>query len=399
MDSALRASMREEVQSKSDYNLTDTEDVRSYLKDHLGLRDFKIESLSGGTANYVYRVTGQGVDAGNSRVLKHAAPQLASNSAFSLPQVRMDFEAKILANKLKDEGECHCTPGESRVEKTHVQTVPLLFYEQDMKLLCIQDAGTRNLKDAYATLSNDQVQEIGTEIGRWLARLHRQTPISSVVDSSDSNNDVGVNIARYTYTNLAETLRRTGHDAELGKLINDYFGGQIKADRGSVCHGDFWPGNVLLQSSLATQGPWVLTVIDWEMVRIGCSATDVGQFAAEAFLLDRFYGNKGLHTAFIRSYLNGGVLNYHWVTRAAIHFAVHLAVWPSHSVHWANRENTQALVDLAATILEDAISDTPDLVKWRVFDGLPDLDKIARALAADRGDPMPDPETVRELQS
>src|SRR5690242_5724035 len=242
MDSPDQATTRRDVRSKSEYDLKDINDVRSYLKDHRGLRDFHVEALSGGTANYVYRVIGQGVDAGRSWVLKHAAPQLASNSAFSLPQVRMDFEARMLASKIKDENECHCTPRDTSNVSTHAQIASFLFYEEDMKLLCIQDAGAQNLKDAYASLSNDQVQEIGTEIGRWLARLHVETPHSSVTEPLDSNNAIGVKIARYTYTNLAETFQTAGHNAELGRLVNDYFGEQIEADKESVCHGDFWPG-------------------------------------------------------------------------------------------------------------------------------------------------------------
>lgn len=412
MDSPNHFTTRRDVPDKSGYDLTDTRNVRSYLEDHRGLKAFHIQPLSGGTANYVYRVVGEGVDAGRTWVLKHAAPQLASNSSFSLPQIRMDFEAKILANKLKDKNECHCTltevsdAAQASTERAHVHTVPLIFYEEDMKLLCIQDAGTQNLKDAYATLSNDQVQDIGTQIGSWLALLHEQTPSSSVTGDSGSNNKVGVTIARYTYTNMAESFRQTGHSAELGVLINDYFGEQITLDKDGVCHGDFWPGNVLLQGRAASQGPRVLTVVDWEMVRVGNGATDVGQFAAEAFLLDRFYGNKGLHAAFIRSYLQSGGVRfgdkdylYRWMTRVAVHFAAHLAFWPSRNVHWANKEDTKPLVDLAVAILEDAISETPNAMNWAVFDGLPSLDTIAREMMAKRGDPMPDLDAIRKSQS
>ena len=47
----------------------------------------------------------------------------------------------------------------------------------------------------------------------------------------------------------------------------------------------------------------VLSVVDWEITRRGIGATDVAQFAAEAYLLDRFCGGKGLLGAFVEAYV------------------------------------------------------------------------------------------------
>lgn len=49
-----------------------------------------------------------------------------------------------------------------------------------------------------------------------------------------------------------------------------------------------------------------MAVVDWEMVRRGCGATDAGQFAAEAWLLERFHGEKGLLGAFLGGNRDGG---------------------------------------------------------------------------------------------
>ena len=49
-----------------------------------------------------------------------------------------------------------------------------------------------------------------------------------------------------------------------------------------------------------------MAVVDWEMVRRGCGATDVGQFAAESWLLERFHGGRGLLGAFLGGYRYGG---------------------------------------------------------------------------------------------
>lgn len=189
IDSAGHNSAKREVRGKSDYDLTDVDDVRRYLEDHHELKDFRLQRLSGGTANHVYRLNGEGVDAGKRWVLKHAAPQIASNPAFKLPQTRMDFEARILANELES------NEYDARVDGPRVQKVPFIFYDDDAKLLCIQDAGDKNLKDAYATLGKEQVQDIGSQLGRWLANLHGDTQFSSVTGASNTNNQVGIDIS------------------------------------------------------------------------------------------------------------------------------------------------------------------------------------------------------------
>lgn len=67
----------------------------------------------------------------------------------------MDFEAHMLTKKKEDENECHCTSVEGSceptIEKTHVHTVPLEYYQKDIKLLCIQDDATRILRTRMRT--------------------------------------------------------------------------------------------------------------------------------------------------------------------------------------------------------------------------------------------------------
>lgn len=392
IDSVAHTAHNPTRRNRLEYDFTKVEDLRDYLIENIGYyKEFHLQRLVGGTANHLYRLTECGEEReGKSKIFKHAAGQLASSPAFNLNPERMDFEFNILA-RLYTEAACRCTTADdfliSNIEKTHVHAVTPVHYERDIKLLCLQDSGKRNLKDAYAELSRDEVQEIGTELGKWLANLHGKTPKAYVTDpkyNDNKNNDVGVRIARYTYNRLSAVLKQYGYDETLGDEINAYFGALIEKDEECVCHGDFWPGNVMLQSNVPERGPYVVTVIDWEMVRVGNSATDVGQFAAEAFLLDKIYGDKGLRAAFIKAYFKTSAVNYGskerlypWMARIAIHFAVHIAVWPASGVHWANREDSRALVDLAVAILKDAATSSPNVMVWRIFDGLSGLDAIA----------------------
>lgn len=388
-----------QVETDLHCDLTDIDGMKKYIERRLGLPNVELESLAGGTANYVYRLLGQNTESeGRPWILKHAAGRLSSNPDFNLPPSRMDFEARILTHKLEDKTECHCTdlePSVATSPATHVHTVPLIFYEEDLKLLCIRDAGNRNLFSAYKDLSKDEVQNIGTAVGIWLARLHTETPHFNATGDSSLNNEVGVMIVRHTYNNLSSALAQTGYDAELGLKINSSFGELLAMDDESVCHGDFWPGNVMLQNSSVTGAPQILTVIDWELVRVGSSSTDVGQFAAEAFMLDRFCGNKGLRSAFLQAYYHARTCDSpsavfqqksrlnKWMTRAAVHFAAHLAFWPSRQAHWANKEDTKSLFDLAFGILRDAASSKPDAGIWELFEGVPIVNETAHD--ADQG--------------
>lgn len=93
------------------------------------------------------------------------------------------------------------------------------------------------------------------------------------------------------------------------------------------------------------------------MVRRGCGATDVGQFAAEAWLLERFCGERGLLGAFSGGYRDGGKeeglgrgRGREWVERVAVQMGVHLGFWPSR-VMWGTREETREVVGLGNEIL------------------------------------------------
>ncbi|KAL8717872.1 MAG: hypothetical protein Q9181_008269, partial [Wetmoreana brouardii] len=119
-----------------------------------------------------------------------------------------------------------------------------------------------------------------------------------------------------------------------------------------------------------------LTVVDWEMCRRGCGATDVGQFAAETYLLDRFCGGRGLQHAFLQAYrekmLAFGVdvaKKQDFVKRVAVHMGVHLAFWPA-SVKWAEQEETKAIIELGHELMRHADEEN---LNWLGKDLLADL--------------------------
>ena len=312
-----------------------------------------IELLTGGTANYVYRVT---LPSGQTIVYKHAAPFLQSNTNFAFDSARMDYEDRAL--------EILPPLLSKQAPDSRVHAVEWHSYDREQKLLCIGDGGIRHLKSAYTDPSLD-ITAIGREIGQWIAALHLCSTSTSLslTNSQDlqANNDIGVNIYRYSYLHFPKALSDYNHDPSLGESINDDFGSRLATDNECVCHGDFWPGNVLVNLKDGEKSA-DLTVVDWEMVRRGTSATDVAQFAAESFLLDRFRENRGLLPVFLDTYASARsgekeghvTIGREWVRRMAVHWGVHVAFWPTR-VDWTDREGTQKLVDIGVEVIRAAV--------------------------------------------
>ena len=102
-------------------------------------------------------------------------------------------------------------------------------------------------------------------------------------------------------------------------------------------------------------------------MRRGCGATDVGQFAAEAWLLDRFRGGRGLLPAFLRSYRETakhkeglssdetGRPMTDFLRRVAIQLGTHLAFWPTR-VSWGTEDETQDVVNQGFEVLVRALA-------------------------------------------
>jgi hypothetical protein len=97
-----------------------------------------------------------------------------------------------------------------------------------------------------------------------------------------------------------------------------------------------------------------LTVLDWEMSRRGNGATDVGQFAAEAWLLDTFRGGRRLLQAFLSGYAEevGPRMTEGFAKRAGVHMGVHLAYWPSVIVPaWADEAGTRGILEFGRDLV------------------------------------------------
>ncbi|GME42237.1 Phosphotransferase enzyme family protein [Neofusicoccum parvum] len=325
----------------------------SQLEDYLNSAEIdftSVEPLSGGTGNFVWRLT---LPSGETRVVKHAEPYVKANPAIPFNVDRTTFEANALSLLPQTLSSTQPTPSHPTVR------LPTLHHsDPDAAILILSDCGPHNLKAAYPTLPAPSIHAIGASLGTWLAQLHHRTP--ALFRSRD--NTTAKSIYRHAYANLATAFEKYGLDAGLARAVNDDFGVRLATDDECLCHGDFWPGNVLVRDEPA-RGK-TLSVVDWEMTRRGTGATDVAQFAAEAWLLDRFCGGKGLVGAFLEAYVGavGGGKGAEWVRRVVVHFGVHVAFWPTR-VEWCGVEETGELVKVGREYLVAGREADWDVVK------------------------------------
>ena len=316
--------------------ITSTEQLKAYL-DKLNDAKFDLNSLqllAGGSANFVWRLLEV---SGKSIIVKHAEPYVKVAPGMSFPVVRMDFEHMAMTSvpPLLDPGS--------------VVSVPEVYqYDPDNHVLMIEDGGARTLKEAFTDHALD-IPAFGNMLGQWLAGLHQRTKETVI-----SDNQTAKSMYRFAYTRLASALQQYGQDPSPAEQIDAQYGSLLQTDDECVCHGDFWPGNILIND----QGR--LTVVDWEMVRRGCGATDVGQFAAEAHLLDRFRGGRGLRAAFLRGYRGTEELDGNFLKRVVIHMGVHLAFWPTR-VSWGTDEETRKIVGVGCELMKRALDEED---KW-----------------------------------
>ena len=317
--------------------ITNIEQLEAYLKEH-DINYKTVSILTGGTCNFVFRIINE-ID--KPIIVKHAEPYVAGMREMPFTTARMDFEHTALK-----------TIPKALSLASHISLPEIYRYDAEAHVMMMADGGERTLKAAYTDFAIN-IDTMGEEIGRWLAHLHASTKVLDIGD-----NRAGKAIYRYHYYTMAETLKQHDLDPSLGERINNEYGSLLLTDNDNVCHGDFWPGNILLREGY-------ITVVDWEMCRRGCGATDVGQFAAEAYLLDRFRGGRGLLPAFLRGYREAdkGTVDF---SRVAVHVGAHLICWTLRA-GWGTKEEARDCAKLGVKFLEVATSGNRDWFRGSIL--------------------------------
>lgn len=307
-----------------------------------------IEVVAGGSANFCWIIK---TVLGRRSIIKHAEPFVRIMPHVPLSPERMDYEHLALT----------VVPNTAS-RNEHIRLPQVYNYFPEEHVIHMSDAGSKDLKESYNKDENIDIPLLGQRIGVWLARLHKETSEPETLESVKRNFDskVARSVFQYTYNGLASVLKQHGYDPALGERINAKFGSETVSDRMCLCHGDFWLSNIQLENQdpaikvgeaedTKLRAP-VLTIIDWENVRVGNGATDVGRFAADSWLLDRFHGDKGMFEAFLKAYLAECPLNQRDKIRLVVHFAVHIVFYSR--MRWTDQEGTRQLVQIGKAMLE-----------------------------------------------
>ena len=341
---------------------TSANGLKAYLAAK-GIKYSRVEHLTGGMGNYVFRVFDDKEEV--SSIYKHAEPYVASsNGTVPFSTARMDFEATAMT-KLQSLVRSFMP----EVRDVHVPTIR--NFDETTKVLIMSDAGKTTLKEAYTDPATN-VPEIGRQLGEWLAALH---VVTQSTDIGEGGNPTARSIYRWSYSHLAHVANQYGLNADFCAYVDSSYGSMLTRDDACVCHGDFWPGNIMLDNEKN------VSVIDWEMCRRGCGELDVAQFAAEAYLLDRFRGGKGLMDAFCKAYRRSLAkvgrditIDRQWARRFGVHIGVHLAFWPA-CVEWAGRDETKAVIQLGHELMRHGDAEDLDWLSENVLGALFNQDK------------------------
>jgi Phosphotransferase enzyme family len=312
----------------------------SQLKDYLSSISVEFDTFEelGGLMNFVWRVK---LKSGHSIIIKHAEPIAKSLNKIPFSVARMDFEACAMEK---------IPPLLSTADSGLVNLPELYGYDKVNCVMMIADGGTRGLRDGYSDMSLD-ICALGKALGRWIALLHQET-----VNLNIGYNAAAEAFSRHPYNSLAGIMEKYGFDSSLGKRVNEDYGTLLRRDDGSVCHGDFTSPNVLISEK-------GLIVIDWEWVRRGCGATDVGQFAASCYLLDRFRGGRGLLPAFLSSYTGAAKPDRAFVKRIVVQYAVNIIFWPVVRPEWGSEEETKKVVLYGIEVLQRVVDEDWDWLR------------------------------------
>ncbi|KAF9486426.1 kinase-like protein [Pholiota conissans] len=364
------------------FDLTTEEGVRAYLAE-TPFAGTDIEALSGGMANYVFRIRLSTPHEGKETlVFKHAKPYTKEYHDLKFDLIRQVYEVEALRRVRK------WLPEDSIV------TVPEVYlFDKDAHAILMEDLG-ENTVDLKAFMkaggpSREMAIQIGTALGVFLGKLHHWGKDNAeLCDAMKGNEQAKKMTAWAFYGKLISTL--TGKDGvpklqdpPLKVSAKDLEVIQTVADVNvKACHeaedqfvmGDFWPGNVLVK--LDAQGKLArMFVVDWELAKAGLIAVEIGQFCAEIYLLGRCIPEVCQETAplvlehFFAEYKREYGASEDVARQTLVRWGTHMVVLGAR-VNWGEKELSRAVVLEGARIVVDGQTCSSEELKNSLVAGL-----------------------------
>ncbi|KAK5820652.1 kinase-like domain-containing protein [Linnemannia elongata] len=327
--------------------------ILQYLQSHDKTRGIvAAKKLSGGNANYVYRGTigepSADLFGGRSTVvIKHAAGHSASQRQMALYTDRMVFEQTVLGivadasdNKNNNSKE------DEHIETANVKVPRVLYWDHENNVVIQEDAGmtSTHLKGFISSLAQPPsprlAKEIGSSLGEFIARLHLYgfRHRSELYPSKMANTEA-LSLSRLIlYDQFPKAASKymedqPQFDRDVIDLASKWGGDRLMNEPETLAHGDFWPGNFLVDSATGEGNEITIKsiyIVDWEMSRYGPATMDLGQFIAEAFSLNKYrHPCEELMTSFLEAYckIYGDRLTTTDLKTAVIHCGAHLMSW------------------------------------------------------------------------
>lgn len=230
------------------------EAAQVHVAERLGLQSTHAEVLTGGLLNHVFRVY---LARGDSVIVKHAPPYVASHPELPLDPSRAHFEAQALewVGQRKDQ---------------RIGVPRLLDFHGSTSIL--QDLGT--CRDLSELVRAGEGRELLQTLADWLTGLHADPLAPDLHNLPVQETRLAVQ-----YQSIAPLLTELGvpDAADLGARAEEL--GERLLERGaSFVMGDLWPPSVLVDRH---QRPWI---IDWELCTLGHPAQDLGHLAAHLWM-------------------------------------------------------------------------------------------------------------------
>ncbi|KAF8079097.1 kinase-like domain-containing protein [Lyophyllum atratum] len=352
-------------------DLTTVEAVGAYLADS-PFASGTVTVLSGGTANFAYRIhLDTPFEGQETLVLKHAQPYVKNLASlqFWLDRQRFEYEAMTRIKAW--------LPPDSLV------TVPTIYkFDPTHSVIVMEDCGVHTLtlkefmRQGRAASTPDAPglpETIGSSLGRFVAAMHKwsRADPDGILQLFAQNSQALELSPWVTYGRVMQTLEpgdgdevlpaltdplliAADADVEVVRKVVEEMIGAMKAARDVFVMGDFWPGNIMVTLD-DKQQLQRLYIVDWELAKPGLPGVELGQFCAEMHLLRRFVpiaegSASTVLTTFLQAYAQEYKPDTELARNALVHWGAHLVVLTPR-VPWGDKESTRRVVEEGVHII------------------------------------------------
>ena len=255
-----------------------------------------LEQLRGGSLNFVWRIWSR---SGQSFIIKHAPPYIASAPEIAFDNSRSVFEASILkAFQFRSEL--------NQLVGSGVRPPEFLGSDTRRHLLLMEDVGSWPDLLHAVRLTGYNVASFSSILGRYMAQLHLQTYQNQWFADNFANLPVQQTRLQIQYKGCLEFCRKARMpDAEkIGRQCRQ-LGEKFNSVGKCLIMGDLWPCSILL-------GREEIRLIDWELTHFGRPAQDVAHLAAHLWMMSHRSSRQSqkeridkFRRSFIKSYYKG----------------------------------------------------------------------------------------------